>query len=989
VKDPPAEEAARTIEQLALAEALAPGPEPERSLRLAEGVLEAAAAADAEGLAARVRERPQTLVQVLRALCGAAPFLASHLRARPERLRALVDDPALAEPRTRSGLDARLAEALRTAPPDEVAAVLRRFKYDELARITVREADPALVPVERVGETLAELSRLAESLLDAALASATRELGARLGPPVWTDARGERRPLRFCVLGLGKLGGEELNYASDVDLIYLMETPPVGSEPLREGPEDLAPLEYFSRLAVRFGRLVEEVTPEGFIQRIDLDLRPEGGQGALVTSSQGLADYYDGWAATWEKAAFMKARPVAGDIAFGWRVVRSVDPMIYQSSVDLQAVDAIRDMKARVEEAHVGDPERFHVKLGAGGIRDVEFVAQAHQLLQGGRIPQVRGRSAPGALRALVDVGVLPADAGAELLAAYHFLRRLENRLQMEGERQTHQLPPAGPARERLARTLFPGDEAVARLEGELAGHTGRVRAHFDALFRESGHERIVDLFARAAPRLLAVSENRRLLEGLAHRFASEIESATDPERALANLERFAEGLGGSTFYYLLLADRPELIPRLVALFASSRTLSAIVTSLPELIEPLFDDPHHLLGTQETLRESLALLRHSEGEKRGLEGEELDLVALRLFQQRELVNIGLLDLADEVSARQVEDALTDLAEVCLEDALRIAHAQLARSPKAAAWVEEGEFLVVGMGKLGSRELSYGSDLDVIFLYDLPDAEPVRLMEAQEAFVRVAQKVAWALQTRTAQGVCYEVDARLRPSGNQGMLVTSLPSFERYHRGETGSDVAAIWERQALLRARPVVGSKGLGERFEALRRSFLSAPLPEGAAAEIERIRRRMEQELAQETDQHRNLKTGRGGLLDVESACQWLQLAHGGAHPELFEPRPIEATLERLQALGLLPEQDAQALAEGWRFLQRLGSRLRVVENRSIADLEHDRSDLDSVARALGYATSERSGTARLPLLEAYARQTEAIRAVYERVLAAGRDIR
>lgn len=975
--------------RLALAEAFAEGPEPERTLRLAEGVLEAASGSDAKGLAALAEDRAPALVGILSATCGTAPFLASHLRTRPERLFALARDPDLSKPRGRSALDARLEQALEGAATTEIGALLRRFKYDELARITVREADPALVPMEQVGETLAELSRLAETLLDAALGAAAADLEASLGPPVWSDSQGDTCRLRFCVLGLGKLGGEELNYASDVDLIYLMEAPPARSEPLREGPGNLAPLEYFSRLAIRFGRLVEDVTPEGFIQRIDLDLRPEGGQGALVTSSQGLADYYDGWAATWEKAAFMKARPVAGNLAFGWQVVRSVDPMIYQSSVDLQAVDAIRSMKLRIEEAHAGDPERFHVKLGAGGIRDVEFVAQALQLLHGGRIPQVRGRSAPGALRALAAVDVLPSAACGELLAAYHFLRRLENRLQMEGERQTHQLPPAGPARERLARTLFRGSDPVAQLEAELALHTTKVRQHFDALFHEGGHERIVDLFARAAPRLLAVPANRRLLEGLAKRFAGEIEGSSDPERALANLERFAEGLGSSTSYYLLLADRPELIPRLVALFAASRTLSAIVTTLPELIEAVFEDPQHLLGTIETLRESLATLRRVEGEARGLDGEELDLMALRLFQQRELVNIGLLDLAGEVSAKDVEDALTDLAEVCLEDALRIAHAQIARTPKAAAWVEEGEFLVVGMGKLGSCELSYGSDLDVIFLYDLPDAQPVRLMEAQEAFVRVAQKVAWALQTRTAQGICYEVDARLRPSGNQGMLVTSLSSFERYHRGETGTDVAAIWERQALLRARPLVGSKALGERFEALRLEFLTAPLPEGAAAEIDRIRGRMELELAQETDRRRNLKTGRGGLLDVESVCQWLQLLHGRAHPELLEPQPIEATVARLAALGLLPEDEARDLADGWRFLQRLGSRLRIVENRSIADLEHDRADLDSVARALGYATSERSGTARLPLLEAYARHTEAIRAVYERVLAAGRDIR
>lgn len=451
----------------------------------------------------------------------------------------------------------------------------------------------------------------------------------------------------------------------------------------------------------------------------------------------------------------------------------------------------------------------------------------------------------------------------------------------------------------------------------------------------------------------------------------------------MGNLERFVEGVGARTFYYGLLADRQELIPRLVALFAASRTLSAIVASLPELIEPLFDDPNRLLPSPSELRRELELLRADQTERQGRADLETDLAALRLFQQRELVNIGLLDLSGVVEeAAQVEGALTDLAEVCLEDALRIGRNQLARTPKAATWVEEGEFLVVGMGKLGSRELGYGSDLDVIFLYDLPGADPLRLMEAQEAYVRLAQHLASALQTRTAEGVCYEVDTRLRPSGNQGMLVTSLASFERYHRGETGTDVAAIWERQALLRARPIVGSEGLAKRFKALRGALLSAALPEGAVAEIHRIRSRMQEELAKETEGRRNLKTGRGGLLDIESVCQWLQLRHGAEHRVLLEPRRIEAILAELASLGLLPERDARVLADGWAFLQRLSSRLRVVENRSIADLERDRSDLDSVARSLGYAVSERSGTARLPLLEDYARHTEAIRAVYDRVV-------
>ncbi|MCP5059406.1 MAG: hypothetical protein GY937_22100 [bacterium] len=981
----PMDTASQALESLGLEAALAVGPEPELAVRRALDVLESAAQADANALGHAVAEHPDNLRRLLAASCGTAPFLAARLRARPEQLFGLAAED-LSLPRTVGELSDRLAARLASIPTDDVPAELRRFKYEELLRISTREASDALVPLENVSEALGELSDLAEVLLAAALAHVDAELEVSTGPAIWRAAGGEEVRLRFTVLGLGKLGGEELNYSSDVDLIYVHESPPTGAEPLRDGPGDLAPAEYFRRLAVRFGKLVEANTEDGFLERVDLDLRPEGSQGAIVSSSRALADYYDGWAATWEKAAFMKARPVAGDLAFGWEIARAIDPMIYQSSVDLATVDAIREMKSKIEAAHTSDAERFNVKLGAGGIRDVEFVAQALQLLHGGRVPQVRGRSAPRALDALADVGALPPKARDELLAAYRFLRRVENRLQMEAERQTHVLPPPGPARERLARTIYPsesgGEDVAAQLDETLTLHTGKVRKHFEALFRESGAGRVLDLFARAAPRIAVVPENRQLIEALAQRFASEIERSTDPERAMGNMERFVEGMGARTFYYGLLADRQELIPRLVALFAASRTLSGIVANLPELIEPLFDDPSRLLVEPAELREELQLLRAEEAKRQGQADVETDLAALRLFQQRELVNIGLLDLSDVVDAKQVEGALSDLAEVCLGEALRMGRDQLSRTPKAAAWVDEGEFLVVGLGKLGSRELGYGSDLDVIFLYDLPGADPVRLMEAQEAYVRLAQKLGWALQTRTAQGVCYEVDARLRPSGNQGMLVTSLAAFERYHRGETGTDVAAIWERQALLRARPIVGSDGLAKRFEALRLDFLSAPLPEGTGAEIHRIRSRMQQEMARETDDRRNLKTGRGGLLDVESICQWLQLLHGAEHPELLVARRIEATLADLASHGFLSDEHATILAEGWAFLQRLSSRLRVVENRSIADLEQDRTDLDSVARSLGYAVSERSGTARLPLLDDYARHTEAIRAVYDHVL-------
>lgn len=962
-----------------LRELFAGAPEPERTARLAGSLLEAAAEHDGARLGALEAERPEVLRRVLLATCGVAPFLARFLVRHPGWLGSLAEDD-LAKPRHLDDYRAALDRALEAAPADDAGAVLRRFKYAELARITVRDACEEWVPLARVDETLAELSFLAEAILDAALRRAAADLAASVGPPAWRTSDGDTLALRFCALGLGKLGGGELNYASDVDLVYVHESPPPEAGPLRDGPRDLSPAEYFTRLARRLGALLEGHTEEGFLYRVDLDLRPEGAVGAMVVSGDALADYYDGWAASWEKAAFMKARPVAGALDFGWKVVRTIDPMIYQSSIDYSAFESIREMKAKVERAHRSAGS--DLKLGAGGIRDVEFVAQALQLLHGGRVPQVRGRSAPGALRALAEVDALdPADATA-LVGAWRFLRRVENRIQMEEERQTHALPPEGPERERLARAMgYAGDRAAERFDAELDRHRSAVRERFDALFSAGGEDHILDLFARSAPALVRTPQSRAMIERLAAQLARAIDESADPQRAMNNVDRFIQGVGSRRFYYELLLDRPELVPRLAALFGASRYLSAVFATHPELIEPVFSDPERLLPSREELAAALQALRRelARGDR---DEEEAELAALRLFQHRELVNVGLLDLSDKIDAAEAEGALTAIAEVCLERALALAREQLARQrPEDAARVDEGAFLVVGMGKLGSRELTYGSDLDVVFLYDVPGDETRRAL-AQEPFVRLAQKLGWALQTRTAEGICYEVDERLRPSGNQGMLVTSLAAFTRYHAGS-----AQTWERQSLLRARPVAGSASLGRAFRDERDAILKRPLPEDAAAEIHRIRGRMESELAQETARRHDLKTGRGGLLDVETVVQLLQLRHGREHPELLEPQRTSLALDRIGRAGLLPADEVAVLREGWAFLQRLSSRLRIVENRSISDLSEERADLDSVARALGYPSSQLTGTARVPLLEDYRRHTEAIRRVYDRVFGLGDD--
>jgi glutamate-ammonia-ligase adenylyltransferase len=953
--------------------ALRAAPDPLRAARLAQSVVEALEPASLDEL---TRDHASDLIRILAACCGTAPFLAPFLRRHPSWVPELVAS-GLERPRDVEALRASVSRALASAgeEPGGAEAALRRVKYFELTRLTVRDACPDWVPLEQSAVTLTELSQLADALLSGALEVAARRVAERSGPPRWKTRSGRAVELSFCVLGLGKLGSEELNFSSDVDLVYVYEAPP---EPLSAsgGETDLAPADYFTRLARAIAPIASDTTVDGFLYRIDLELRPEGSRGPLVLSDEALAQYYETSADTWEKAAFMKARPVAGRLELGWRAIRAISPMIYRSSMDFAAVAGIRRLKDRVEEAHGGSESGFNVKIDSGGIRDLEFIAQSAQLLHGGRIPQLRSRSTQATLENMAAVDLLEPEAAAELLDAYRFLRRVENRIQMEAERQIHRVPADPEARARLARaTGFTGDDALRDFDGALAERRERVLRHFASTDREGDADQISGIFERNAPGLARFPTSRAMMEELAGAFARALASSPDREMALNNLDRFVAGLSGRSFYFQLLMDRPELVPRLADLFGASRFLSDILARHPRLIEPLFENPDRLLLSKEELRADLAALsRHLAGDDGGTAGDpETALAALRLFHHRQIANVGLLDAAAAIDRDQAEAALSDVADVCVEGALAFARQQLARRaaelPPAA---RDARFLVVGMGKLGSREMGYGSDLDLIFLYDLDGSGPAAAA-AQDHYVRLAQRLISALHTPTGEGECYEIDARMRPSGNQGTLVTSIDAFRRYHDGE-----AQTWERQALLRARPVAGDPTLGAEFDALRRSILERPLPADARDEIHRIRRRMETELAREGGGRHDFKLGRGGQLDVENVVQLLRLQHGAAHPDLLDPLSTPRSIERLRDIGALDEATARTLSSGWEFLRRLAAGLRIVENRSISDLDEERGDLDGLARRLGYTAERRSSEARKLLLTDYRRHTEAIRRIH-----------
>lgn len=914
------------------------------------------------------------------------------------------------------------AEALE---PACAARLLRRWRQRAYLRIGARDLW-GLAPIE---ETLEALSATADTAIAAAAELARRQLEAEVG--VLEIAAG--KPNGFGVLGMGKLGARELNYSSDVDLVFLHESE---GEPTTGGPRgSLAPLEFFTRLGERTTRLLSEVTDDGFVFRVDLRLRPDGMNGPLTSTLQATLGYYESFGQTWERAAMFKARPVGGDLDLAGRLLSGLAPFIYCRTLDYTMIADLEAMKARVDDQVRGAGKgRRHVKLGPGGIREVEFLVQSFSLVHGGRDRRLRERGTLASLRILVEVGLLDPSDGTMLADAYRWLRRVEHALQIDEDRQVHVLPESGAERAVVARRLAlhldgegpvwarsPGADALARFESIHTDQTGRVQRAFDDLFRSRRarqeamdgtgardlmdsldapgvEERLSALGFRepgvAAGALKSIrdgvpesrSATRRTVQELAPVLLSAVCESPDPDRALSMLAEFLQRVGARRTFTALLAENPATLRLLVSLFASSEYLSRVLLQHPELIDTLVRSD--LAVTMKTGDEMGAEL---DGQLAACGDFEEKLDALRRFRSDEMLRIGVHDILGEMHYNVVADQLSALADVCLARAYAIALAE--RTARYGAPAGLG-LAVIAMGKLGSFELNYHSDLDLIFVYGpaadafstpvatattaLPEAVTAAEsggLSPHEFFSKVAQLLMMVLQLATREGYVYKIDTRLRPSGRGGPLVTSLEAFDAYH-----ADSAALWERQALVRARVVCGPADLARSIDAVVGRFVyGRGLEEGELAEIARVRRRMEKELAREDASTFNLKMGRGGLVDVEFLAQAAALAHGHAHPELRH-RATRRLVDAMGRLGLLSEEERAGLAASYSFLRGLENRLRIEGEHPIERIARDPAALIRTARRMGI-----EGPGAEPgevLLGEYDRHRERVRAIYDRLV-------
>ena len=887
---------------------------------------------------------------------------------------------------------------------------LRRFKQREILRIGLRDLG-GMAPFPEVAQ---ELSDLASACLELAYTYCYTMLCAEYGRPPAQDAREGVEPWGFVVLGMGKLGGRELNFSSDIDLQYL-HTPDEGETEGGPGPGGSRRLgcdAFFAKLAELITSAMGEITGEGFVFRTDLRLRPHGKSGKITNSLRGAELYYGSWGDTWERAALIKARPVAGNRDLGKQFLERVAPFVYREYLDFTAIEEIQRMKTRLEQERASTRGPLNLKYMMGGIREIEFFVQALQLIYGGKFRLLREWNTLRTLEQLETVGIIRAEDHRCLREAYITWRTLEHRLQMVHNEQTHSLPEVPEDLTRVAKAMgyrgaTPGEalradliaraaavrEITIRLFSRPSGAvSGEMGDFLELLADEEARERVLEKLTgwgfrapeEAYRSLLALSQGegppltrlteqaRRLLRRLAPAMLSEALASPSPEQALNHLEEFLGRVGARTSFYALLAENPKMLTFLMRLFGTSPYLSSFFIQHPELLDTFVmaeaSSPHR--GRDLMAQELTENLRSSPS----FEGK---LDTLRRFHHAELLRIGLNDLYGALDTQGVSEQLTDLAEVCIEAAWGLCSEELRprygvpMAVRAKGRQREAPIVILGLGALGAREMAYHSDLDLIFIY-AEDGETTQGLPNHDYFVRLAQRLISVLSSPTREGYAYQVDARLRPSGRFGPLVTSLEAFEAYH-----AEQGLTWERQALLRARCVAGDEGLAARVqEGLHRIVYERPFSKAMIPEIHHLRERMRHELAKEHKGRHNVKLGRGGLVEILFIVQLLQLQFGRTHQALRCPNTVEALMQ-LRTGELLTEGAYQVLISATHFLRHLENGLRLIHDRSLNEFREEAEELGELARHLYRGDVPPEEGARR-LLQEFLGHTEAVREVY-----------
>jgi glutamate-ammonia-ligase adenylyltransferase len=844
-------------------------------------------------------------------------FARRVLAAKPawaEEAAAHVDEPFAPE---------AIGAALAGSFPD--AQTLHRALRELRQRVMVRVALRDLTGRADLDEVTTTVTALA----DASLACAQRHLHAWLaqthGEPVGAESGA---PQQLMIVGMGKLGGRELNVSSDVDLVYVYP-----EEGETRGPRTLSNQEFFDRLGRQVIQALHNVTVDGFVFRVDMRLRPYGESGPLTCNLAMLENYLVTQGRAWERYAWLKARVITGEDEAA--LAQLVQPFVFRKYLDFDAYASLRDIHRQIREQGARRDYANNIKLGAGGIREIEFIVQVFQMIRGGREPLLRERGTLGALARLAQRRLLPAPVADSLDAAYVFLRDLEHRLQYRDDQQTQSLPDGdwGP----LATAMRFATEAAFR--DALAAHRAAVERQFEAIFGEAapaeprGPEFAAawrDLDAPLAPAVRALglrepdavaalldrvrragryqqlpSASRERFDQLVPRILETASETPDPQQTVSRMIDLLEAVSRRSAYLALMLEHPPVLPRIAQIVSASPWAAGYLVRHPILLDELINAD--VLLTEPDWAAWRRELAAQLAERAGDVEEQMD--ALRHFQHSQAFRLLAQDLFGKLTVERLADHLSALADVILDATIRLCWSHM-----PSRHLEEPRFAIVGYGKLGGKELGYASDLDLVFLYDDADES------APERYARLSKRINTWLTATTAAGALYDTDLRLRPDGAAGLPVSSLEAFRRYQR-----ESAWLWEHQALTRARFVAGDPAIGAAFEAEREAILRLPRDRQALhAGIVEMRRRM-------AAGHRNptalfdVKHDPGGMVDVEFAVQCLVLEHSGEHPELTRNLGNIALLGIAERLGLLPPALGTRAADIYREYRRTQHQLRM----------------------------------------------------------------
>ena len=886
---------------------------------------------------------------------GGSPFVVDSCIARPGLFRDLVDSGDLDHAYGEAGHRQRLAVALADAASEaDLQRVLRRFRQREMVRILWRDFTRRAATLD----TTTDMTRLAEACIQGAIDQLHPALCAELGTPIGKHSGREQG---LVVLGMGKMGAFELNVSSDIDLIFAF---PEAGETVG-GRRQQSNQEFFTKLGQKLIQALDNKTADGFVFRVDMRLRPYGQSGALVLNFDALEDYYHTQGRDWERYAMIKARVVAGGRDAGQRLMAILRPFTYRKYIDFSAIQSLRDMKAMINREVQRLGTAADIKKGAGGIREVEFIAQAFQLIRGGKDARFQNPELRAILALLDAEGLLPAGASDELWRAYVLLRDTEHALQGHRDQQTQLLPEAEGHRAVIAAVL--GYPDWAAFAADLDGHRARVRRIFADIVSEPVEGRGESAELQLARGLWLASDEPAMASdlvalgyGAADGLAGELMAlrhgravrameasvrnrldtfmpllivacAERPDGAetLTRTLPLVQGILRRSAYLVLLIENPEALRQLARLCGESLWIAEQISRYPALLDELLDPrtlytPADKASIAQDLRQQLLRVPSDD-----LEGQ---MEALRYFRRAQGLRVAACEVTGALPLMKASDNLTWLAEAILDHVLALAwewmvarHGRPGRAPDAP----EPGLLVVGYGKLGGIELGHGSDLDLVFIHN---ADPNLASDGDKAidnatfFMRLGQRMIHILTTQTVSGALYEVDMRLRPNGNSGMLVTAIGAFEKYQR-----DNAWTWEHQALARARPVAGDRAMADRFDAIRRQVLCrAREPAALRGEVLEMREKMRAHLGSKGGARQfNIKHDAGGIVDIEFIVQYLALAHASRHPALVAYTDNMRMLDAIRASGLLAEDIVGQLQAAYIFFRSLVHR-RVLQNKA-----------------------------------------------------------